>query len=606
VSGAPRRTSVVVVVVVLIGALLVGSLAAVTAAAPAKQATPTNNSTATPSPTPTPAPTTGEDAGNWTLAELRQQGTQPASAPSSVRLLDDGAGAVSLRYQPARPLGEGGYQFLSRGQRLETNRIQVYSTVFGESDADWSFVVVSWQPATRQVETDDGVTTQRYAANVTETRYQVGVGPYQTANVTLPGHYDASWELTMVLERNGEPVARWRASHRSNPLTQPAPDTDSTGDLVAFGMVNFFLPAVVGVPLARWRARKDLEDIVVGPQKSTLWWVGAIGVGLLAAASVLFYQFAVLLTALPALAGAAIAAVTYLGMLSLRDADTEVVEFDQRDIEDVADVTGDDRPAATMADKRLKTAYRRDNRLYLPDTGWLATIARKWADPAYLDLTAFESTTETTGDVDMEFSADPLADAALEVQPARLAFAPELVREATAEERDAVAESIAEGYDTHWTLGTIRGWTAPAGLLLKRVNWRLLAIAGAGLALGWAGGSALGIPYFGAALGAIPGLAAATRARDGTATFWPAPKHATDARAIMSVDGAEYEQARTFEELEEQLADQDLTGLEKGRQLVDAYRRELTEGIDRSLGLDADARNGDATAVDDGLEVADE
>jgi hypothetical protein len=108
---------------------------------------------------------------------------------------------------------------------------------------------------------------------------------------------------------------------------------------------------------------------------------------------------------------------------------------------------------------------------------------------------------------------------------------------------------------------------------------------------------------FGLAVGAIPGLAAATRARDGEATFWPAPKHATDARAILSVDGAEYEQARTFAELEEQLADQDLTGLEKGRQLVDAYRRELTEGIDRSMGLDDEAAPGDG-AVDGAMGVS--
>jgi hypothetical protein len=421
-----KRVLLGLVVVALACSPVLG-VVALAGAAPAQQATPSPNGTATPTPVETPAPTSGEDAGNWTLQELRRGGEQPASAPSSVRLLEGSSGAVSLRYQPARPLSEGGYQFLGRNQRLETNAVQVYSTVFDDTDADWTLVVVSWQQRQRQVETEAGVTTQTYASNVTETRYQVGVGAYETANVTLPGHYDATWQLTLVLQKDGEPVARWRATHRSNPLTQPAPETDSTGDLVAFGMLNFFLPAVVGIPVARWRARKDLEDIIVGPQKSTLWWAGAIAVGCLAAASVLFYQFAVLLTALPALAGIAIAAVTYLGYLSLRDADTIVAEFDQRDIEEVADVTGDDRPAATLADKRLRTAYRRDARLYLPDTGWLATIARKWADPAFLDLTELESTTEATGDVDMEFQADPLADAAIEVRPAHLEFAPELL-----------------------------------------------------------------------------------------------------------------------------------------------------------------------------------
>jgi hypothetical protein len=150
---------------VLLGLVVVGlacspmlGVVALGAAQPAQQATAAPNTTATPTAAPveTPAPTSGQDAGNWTLQELRRGGEQPASAPASVRLLDGNAGAVSLRYQPARPLSEGGYQVLGRNQRLETNALQVYSTVFDDTDAEWSLLVVSWQQRQRQVETEAG------------------------------------------------------------------------------------------------------------------------------------------------------------------------------------------------------------------------------------------------------------------------------------------------------------------------------------------------------------------------------------------------------------------------------------------------------------------
>jgi hypothetical protein len=223
------------------------------------------------------------------------------------------------------------------------------------------------------------------------------------------------------------------------------------------------------------------------------------------------------------LVGVAVTAVTYLGMISLRDPNTETVEFDQREIESAIDVAGDERPTATLADKRLLNAYRQDTRLYLPDTGWRATIARKWASPAFLDLDELASYTEASGDVDVELSTDPLADQAVDVTPAHLAFDPELVRPATDQERVALEERVAQATDRHPLLGLVSSLTGRATLFVRRVNWRLLGISGAGLAAGWVGGSALGIPLFGLALGTLPGLAAATRARDGHAEWWPAP-----------------------------------------------------------------------------------
>lgn len=551
---------------------------------------------------PAPATIQSQESGNWTLEELRQGGEHPAEAPPSIRILDSAAGAVSIRYKPAKPLQQSEYQFLEPGTRLETNEIQVYSTVF-ESSGNYSLLVISWQQAERQVQTEDGIVTRRYAANVSEKRVtDLSVGAYETSNVSLPAHFNRTYQLTLILERNGEPVARWRATHASNPLSRSAPQTDSQGDLLAFGFINFFIPAAAGAVVARHRARKDLEDIVVGTMRGTLWWSFAIVTGLLLVATAIFYQTAVILSAAPWLSGISIGLLYYLGYLSFRDDDLEKAEFDQRDIEYVENPNGEQRPSATAAHKVIKRIYQDDNRVYIPKPGLLPMIARKWADPASIDKSEFKSVTEVTGDVDVEYSADPDADEVLDVQPAHLALDPPLLDPSSEELREDYLDQMDRLEAIHWSVALLAYVPVTAIYKLRRVNWTFVAIAVVGFALGYSVlNHLLGLVGVAIVVGLLPGLIVATQARDGSAEFTPAPKHMSDARAILSVDSNEYEIAATFDELEEQLAAEDLVGLEKARELMNAYRRALWKGIDESLGFaenGADDEDDQDTAVD--------
>ncbi|SMO91359.1 hypothetical protein SAMN06264867_1201, partial [Halorubrum cibi] len=101
--------------------------------------------------------------GPFEISELRTGGNQPAAAPPAVRYVGGSppTGAMAIRYTPAGPL-ENEPVHLERGTTLNTDQIELYSTVFGsESTGEYEAVIVYWQPESQTV----NGTTVEYAAD---------------------------------------------------------------------------------------------------------------------------------------------------------------------------------------------------------------------------------------------------------------------------------------------------------------------------------------------------------------------------------------------------------------------------------------------------------
>jgi hypothetical protein len=64
------------------------------------------------------------------------------------------------------------------------------------------------------------------------------------------------------------------------------------------------------------------------------------------------------------------------------------------------------------------------------------------------------------------------------------------------------------------------------------------------------------------------------------------------------VDSREHDRAATFDELQEELAESDLEGVQLARELADTYRDQHLEMLDETFGVGQDKTNGTADAVD--------
>ncbi|WP_254841133.1 PKD domain-containing protein [Natronomonas marina] len=545
-------------------------------------ATPTPTPTATPTPTPTPngsaaasdstptATSGGADQptqpGSYSLSELRTGGRQPADAPPSVRYLGE-TGAVAIRYIPTSPL-QYDHVYLEQGTEINTDQLQVYSTRFGDIEPqNFSLTVVTWQQATRQVETDDGTTTETYAADQSVSTYTVRMGTgYDATPLDLPSNYNESRQVTMWLSVDGERIegARWRFSHHTSPISQTVP-INNFGDLLWWLFKNVGLIAAPGLLGAAVAAKGTIRQTGLGPEKGAMWWaiVGTIAAFGIAAFG--YFYTAVLLRRVPQLFGLALVAIAFVAMLEMMGREARTDEFVRDELGDANTAFGGDVRSHIEREKARVRTVKREDGLGLIKRGIRPFLARLFADPAVVDTSDLKTDIKLTkGPDDATYIADPASDEPLTWKPARWEFDPRLLLPAS------------EG-------------SGRVGGALERINLRLIGGTAAGAALaGLAFGFVFSAATVGAVLGALVGFAAvAFRAVDGEAEFKPAPVHYRPARASIAALQISYEEATNLQDALEKLWAERARTMEEARALQAAEDKSVTEEMAKAeTGID--------------------
>lgn len=520
-----------------------------------------------------------EPPGTFSRSELTTGGVHDAEAPDSVRAIGDPiSGSVGIRASPGNPL-QNEETWMSTGSTLESDRLDLYGTAYGDAVGEYELVIVYWSEASRQVNGSE----YQYAADQSVQRVSFNMTRgYNNIPIELRSHYDERVQATMWLERGGGRVegARWRYQHRSNPLSaSPTNAVNSKGDLWRWGALNILLPAIPGVFIGRSTATHFLKRTITSPRKGTTWWLLLIGVLALLLVVGATWQTSALLSRAPFIAGLSIALLSFVAVLGVRDADVEKAELNKKDLTTVTSVSDEEHKDARSEEIRLRDIVRRDGRIYMPAKGIRPFIARYWADPASVDESDLKTVNNTEGDVSKKYEVDPAADEVMRYKPARLAFSPTIV-----EEKDETPELPADGDDIERD-----GESTISRLFssLSRINWSFIAVALIGGLVGYTAMQAwLGIPSLSVLVGAIPAVVAGYEARDGTLHFEPAPYHFSEARANLVHERTVHREAKTFEDLYNLVADFDFEVLDKGTEISEVIEARFRERLNDDWDVD--------------------
>jgi hypothetical protein len=551
------------------------------------------------------------EPGPFASDDLRRGGTQPSAAPPSVRYVggDSVEGAVALRYKPADPLSNDP-KYLKSGSELNTDEIEVYSTVFGDATGEYELVIVYWSPETRQTENGTAVDV---AADQEVQRATINIEDgYASAPVALNSHYGESVETTAWLEKNGERVdgARWRFDHASAPASQQV-TIDNRADAWWYAVRTAILPGLASIIVGLSAAKATLRRTGRGPGYSLGAWGIITGFGGVAILAGLYYEISTVVANIEVLLGLSLLPVAYGGGLRMSPP-TETIAFERKELTDAltlrrgretgADDSGDVIPdggaSATDAvelenyhdelyeDLALLTTVRApDGGRLLPKTGIRPFFARLFASAAKLDLSALKTRVRVRGDASQKVYVDPEEEDALDHKPAglrrRMPVWHRLPEPADGERLSSVTRAL-YGSLTLLTLG------APV------IGW-------------YAGAAAANVPTVGAAVGLLVLAVEGVEAVDGRIGFEPAARHDVTADASLTVLQKEHADAKTIEELEEVAwSERSRTALEARE--VESRRessiiQQLAEG---ELGMDLDALGfdddlGDDLDIDDAL-----
>jgi|GEM_PF-1263771 len=544
-----------------------------------------------------------ENAGPFSLDELRRGGTQPSAAPPSVRYVGDPEvdGAVAIRYRPADPLSNEPV-YLEGGQTLNTDEIEIYSTVFGESTGEYELVITYWTPDTQRV---NGMAVE-YAANQEVQRAGVTVEDgYATAPVELNSHYDTNVEATAWLERNGEPVdgARWRFDHASAPASQQV-QIETQADAWWYAFTTAILPGVASIIGGLSLARATLKRVGRGPGYSLATW-GVVSVfGIVMALAGLYYEIATVVANLDVLMGLSLFPIAYGGGLRM-SSPTERIAFERKELTEAISLrrgeTDKENPdavadggetAAEVTDSVelghdgyydelyeqlviLTTVRAPDGGRLLPKTGIRPFFARLFAKAARLDLSQLRTRVRVEGSASQKVYVDPDEDEAVVHRPAHL------------RRRMPVWHRLPDPVDGESLSPVTRGL------------YGLLTLATLGLpVIGYyAGGMVSNTPTVGFVIGLVLLAIEGYEAVDGSVNFEPAPRHDVTADASLTVMQSEHADAKLLEDYEEVAWTERIkTALEardidsrRDRSMIQSFlEKEIGVGLD-ALGLDDNA-----------------
>ncbi|TKX78441.1 hypothetical protein EXE53_21200 [Halorubrum sp. SD626R] len=556
--------------------ILLAALAAMLLVAPIVAVAP-----ATAQDTTSPSNTTVEQSNaDYSLDELRGGGTTQEGAPPSMRFLGS-YGSATLRHEPVG-FGSSDWEYVSRDTRVQQNAVTLRTIRLGDPNEELTINVVGWQRGTRTVQTQNGTTSEPVAENVTATTVSTQLGRgYDSAEVPLPSSFGENQRVTMWVEEY--PDARWTFEHRTI-ATARSIDINSWGDFLStlFWEIGVFaLPAMlIGGSLGR----RHHEKAIVGPQWGLVKWGLAVMIPVALLASFFAFQGAVLATRLPAGMALVFGVLSYALVLEgSGPSNLQKFLFRRQDLESAKSPRGEDTHDSRYVDHVVKTGLRReaDQELVLIRKGLPAYIARLRGSLATLDVSDIQTHKKgKESPYELEIELDPEWD----LQDALVHAPPELVRLPLSREVDV-----------------------PGIGLTTLPNPGVVLPLGGGAAAGWFISDAmLGIPGFGAVVGAIVGLPFIYRTENGGAESEPAPYHFTQAEASLAFEAGEYADAKLLDQY------RDIAWRERMKTPLDArdieqkfdssVTRELTNaelGIDDDLDVDPETTKRKGVADDD-------
>ena len=545
--------------------------------------------------------------GPFDLADLRAGGTHPSAAPASVRYVTDGettTGAIGVRYVPADPLSNQPV-FLERGQALNTDQIELRSTVFGDSaTGEYEVVIVYWTPEQERV----NGTTVEYAAGQEVQRAEVTIEDgYADAPIELNSHYDESVEATMWLERDGDVVdgARWRFTHASAPASQQV-QIDTQADAWWYAFRTAILPGVASIVLGLGAAKATLKAAGRGPGYSLSTWGVVSAFGVVMALAGLYYEIATVVANFDLLMGLVLLPIAYGGGLRMSPA-TERIAFERKVLtsalslrrgDDGSDADGDavadGGQTSTPSDRVeipddgyhdelyedmsiLTTIKGPDGDRLLPKKGIRPFFARLFASAARLDLSDLRTQVKVSGSVSKKIYSDPESDVAVDHTPAHLR------RRMPVWHRLPEPE---EGESLSWVTRGLYGVLTLAATALPVIGWRV-------------GGMVMNTPTVGLVLGTVLLAVESYEAVDGSTDFVPAPRHDQTADASLTVLQKEHADARTIEEFEEIAWNERMNTAMEARDIEERRNKSaILRFLEDEVGLDLDVEDIDRPGGD--------
>ncbi|MFC4449830.1 hypothetical protein [Halorussus aquaticus] len=251
----------------------------------------------------------------YSLDELRENGKRYESAPPSMRFLGD-YGSATVRYTPVSP-GKNGWKYLEPGTTIHSNEVALRAVRLAPSDEideSLNVTVVAWQKGEKEVSTGNGTVTRPTATNVSVYHHQVSLGRgYDLANISLPAHYDESYQITMWVEEN--PDARWRFTHKSVDSKKGLPFPATWGGYWQFTTTNLLIWILAATGIVAIAVPASIRQTGRGPNMGLLFWAIVLGLGSALIGGGAYVWTASLLTAAPPVAAFLIAGVIGIVML---------------------------------------------------------------------------------------------------------------------------------------------------------------------------------------------------------------------------------------------------------------------------------------------------
>jgi len=542
----------------------------------ATEATPT---AATPSEPTENASSVRAETGPFNRPQLAANGVHDADAPDSVRMVGDPVrGSVAIRHVPVTPL-DSEWKFVDAGQRIKTDRLQLYSNAYGEAAGEYQLVVVQWDDRTRTIETDNGSRKVPVATDQTVQRIDVELNEgYATQEISLTSAHNGTKEMTMWLERDGQRIdgATWRLEHSSIAAGQSV-DVASESDLWWYAIRTAVIPGIAGIIGGLALARGVLRTAGRGPGYGLATW-GIIGAIVFATAlGGLWFEIAEVLANFDVLMGLSLGIVAFGGGLRMHPP-VEKIAFERQELQDAKALRRDDQTDANLAtdggesdgqefveipsdgyrdelyeDLPILPTVRGDGGARkVPKKGIKPFLSRIFADPARLDLSELKTRVRVAaGPLAEKVYVSPDSDPAITHRPATL------------RSRMPVWHRVADRVDEIDTS--------------EKLLYGALTLAAVALpAIGWYAGKELfQTPVIGAMVGTVALAIEAYGAHDGTLEFEPAPRHYLSANASLTVLQNEHADAKALEDFEE------IAWKERSRTALEA--RDVEARRDRSV-----------------------
>lgn len=479
--------------------------------------------------------------GEYTIDDLRSGGVHPDGSPASVRMLGE-IGFAAIRWTPAGPF-QSEWQYLEPGTRIDTSEITLYTTRFGRGidEREVELVIVYWTQDTRAVTTENGVTTEQYAANQTVERKRVTLGSgFSQTQVELRDHFEQPVRVTMWVTdpRTDQPIdgVRWRFEQQTVASESPLKSIDSEGDMWAWVGTNVFATGVLGLLVGVVLANRMLKKTGCGPGYPPAAWGVAVAISVLLVTAVGYFQTALVLSHAPWLMGVSLALIGFISYLEAANSSVTWGLFERPVLDDARQTeSGAIQDELFEEHVEHRMIRREDGKWVFPKIGVLPFLARYWAEPATLDQTHLKTRVTSKGDSKHteKFLGDPGADELLKLESAHFGwnFSPWRGEERYED----------EGF-VEYFLRNLRG-----GFLLK------IAMALGG---GWiVGRDVFGYAPFGLAIGVVVVLALAAEARDGYAWFEPAPVHMKKSKGAFDMEQIDYSEAADLESAKQEAWD---------------------------------------------------